>query len=255
MSSSSSQIGKFSIAASATSIGLKRQTNEDRFLIDGPRNWYAIADGIGGLAYGERASECAIRQLAREIDASSSLKPKFSDMVTSCHLAVRQLGMFLSPKVGIGTTLTFLHIVQEEFEKAAYVAHVGDSIAYLYSSKTGLLSKISRDHTSESNSVLVKDFNNELFKSAPKLDRYLGQQFPPDCDIYRFPVNSGDRLILCTDGVTRALDETEITSISVSQPITKEFAKALVYIADIRGGHDNATAIVIDIKDDITHPI
>ncbi len=234
-------------AASATSIGQVRTINEDRYLIDPAHGWFAIADGIGGLPFGERASECAIRHLAREIAQPDSDTRNLSAIVSACHQAVRQLGAFLAPRTGIGTTLTILRFSTHTSPLSALMAHIGDSVAYLHPGRIHPLVRLSTDHSVEVPPVHILGFDARTFQAPPRLDRYVGQATPPDCDICRIPISPNDRLILCSDGVTRALDETEITALSSAQPSAAELARALVHIADIRGGLDNATALVIDV--------
>lgn len=235
------------VAASATSTGCVRATNEDRYLIDSINGWFAIADGIGGLPYGERASECAIRHLVREIANPESDRRKLTEIVSSCHQAVRQLGAFLAPRTGIGTTLTILHFTARTSPQSALMAHIGDSVAYLHPARIHSLVRLSTDHTIEVPPISIVGPNSYTFQAPPRLDRYLGQVSPPDCDIRLIPLGPNDRLILCSDGVTRALDETEISTLSAAQPSAAELARALVQIADLRGGLDNATALVIDV--------
>lgn len=230
-------------AAAATSVGCVRHNNEDRHLIDAARGWFAVADGVGGLPYGERASECAIRCLVQELsrDPEASILP-LDRIAEACHQAVRQLGSMLSPRTGIGTTLTFLRITSDEAE----LAHIGDSIGYLHPARAKSIRRLTTDHTVPVPGVVIAGHVSENFVPPPRLDRYLGQSASPECDLMCFPLVSGDRLILCSDGLTRALDETDLADLSRAQSSPSALAQALVRVADIRGGIDNSTVIIID---------
>jgi protein phosphatase len=232
-------------AAAATSTGRVRATNEDRHLLDSAHTCFAIADGVGGLPYGERASECAVRTLTRELaqtrsaDASGDL----TAIVAACHDGVRRLGCVLSPRTGIGTTLTVLRFVGA----TAYLGHVGDSVAYFHPGRDQSLRRLTTDHSVAPPSVLITGHPSPTFVPPPRLDRYLGQSTPPVCDLLRLPAAPRDRFILCSDGVTRAMDETELAALSSAQATPANLARALVHIADLRGGLDNATCLVIDL--------
>ena len=245
MSRPSSEPKQLAKAGSATTVGCVRATNEDHHLVDTANGWFAIADGIGGLPYGERASECAIRQLVREIARPGSEERNVTDTVRSCHDAVRKLGKVISPTMGIGTTLTAVHLVSPD---SARLAHVGDSVAYRHSISTNSLRQLTTDHTSAVPRVKTIGGGGADFQPPPSLDRYLGQAEPPECDSQVVRFRPGDRLILCSDGITKVIDEAEITAVSVAQPNPTALAEALVHIADLRGGFDNSTVIVMDIS-------
>lgn len=231
-------------AAAATSAGRVRPTNEDRHLVAPDHGCFAIADGIGGLPYGERASECAIRCLARELGRlDSQTACPLDQVVATCHQAVRQLGAVLSPHTDIGTTFTALRIHQT----VATVAHVGDSAAFLHPGRTQPIHRLTTDHTVPAPTISIPGITTNTFAAPTRLDRYLGQATRPECDLVSVPVASGDRLILCSDGVTRALAADELATLSQAQSSPAALARALVHIADLRGGLDNATAVVIDL--------
>lgn len=231
--------------AAATSIGRVRATNEDRHLLDSDHACFAIADGVGGLPYGERASECAVRTLTRELaqKTPTDAPRDLTALVGACHEAVRRLGCVLSPRTGIGTTLTILRFTGS----TAHLGHVGDSVAYVHPGREQSLRRLTTDHSVAPPAVLISGQPSPTFIAPPRLDRYLGQATPPVCDILRLPAASRDRFILCSDGVTRAMDEAELAALSSAQAAPENLARALVHIADLRGGLDNATCLVIDL--------
>lgn len=229
-------------AAAATTIGRVRSINEDRHLLDAEHGWFAVADGIGGLPYGERASECAIRSLAREAAKPGAEARPLREIMAACHQAVRQLGAVLGPRTGIGTTLTCLRFGAGRWE----IGHVGDSLAFHHPARSRPLVRLTTDHTVPVTPIAIAGFGATLFTPPPRLDRYLGQAIPPDCDVHRPLIQPGDRLILCSDGVCRSLDDFDLAAMSEAQPTPAALAQALICVADLRGGLDNATAVVID---------
>ncbi len=231
-------------AAAATSIGLVRQTNEDRHLLDASRGWFAVADGVGGLPYGERASECAIRHLVRELEADSLRAPRpLADIVECCHHAVRQLGTQLCPRTGIGTTFTALRLTPEGGE----LAHIGDSIGFLHPGRNRPLLRLTIDHTVPAPAVFINGLDAPPFTPPPRLVRYLGQPASPVCDVRSLALAPGDRIILCSDGLTRALDDLDLAALSSAQPTPAALAQALIRVADLRGGQDNSTVVIVDL--------
>jgi protein phosphatase len=230
-------------AGAATTVGRMRATNEDRYLLDVARGLFAIADGIGGLPYGERASECAIRSLIRQATPPADPDRPLDELVAACHDAVGQLGRVLHRRMGIGTTLTLLRALPGYCE----IAHVGDSAAFIQRGRTGEVVRLTTEHTSPAPSVVVAgQAPDAAFLPPATLDRYLGQSAPLSCETHHVAVSPGDRIILCSDGITRALDTADLAVLSAVQPNSLGFAQTLIHVANVRGGRDNATAIVID---------
>jgi serine/threonine protein phosphatase PrpC len=238
-------------AGAATTVGRMRATNEDRYLLDVPRGLFAIADGIGGLPYGERASECAIRSLIRQATPPADPGRPLAELVAACHDAVGQLGRVIHRHMGIGTTLTLLRIGPGCCE----IAHVGDSAAFIQRGRAGEVVRLTTEHTSPAPAVVVVGLAPAAgFLPPATLERYLGQSAPLSCETHRVAVSPGDRIILCSDGVICALDPADLAALSVAQPSPLGFAQALIHVANVRGGRDNATAIVIDFFSEAIPP-
>ncbi len=234
-------LGKPLVIGSATAIGRRSLINEDRHLIDPKKGWFAIASSVPDLPHGELASECAFRHLMREIARPDSDKRELSDIIYACHNAVRQLGAFLAPSTGIGANLTLFRFTPQSTPPSVMMAHVGGNVAYRHPASLHPFERISSDHNMNSSP------ENIASQTQPHFYRYLGYTSPPDCEIRLIPLDSEDRFILCSRGVTRALDDTEIADLSSAKPSAPELARAIIEIADIRGGRANATALVIDI--------
>ena len=238
-------------AGAATTVGRMRATNEDRYLLDVTNGLFAIADGIGGLPYGERASECAIRSLIRQATPPTAPSRPLEELVSACHEAVGQLGRLLHRRMGIGTTLTLMRTLPGYCE----IAHVGDSAAFIQCRRLGEVVRLTTEHTSPAPAVVVGGLAQHAGYLPPStLDRYLGQTAPLYCETHRVAVSPGDRIILCSDGITHALDTADLAALSAAQPSPLGFAQTLVHVANVRGGRDNATAIVIDFSPEVVTP-
>ncbi len=231
-------------AAAATTIGRVRANNEDRHLVDCEHGWFAVADGIGGLPYGERASECAVRSLAREATRHGAESRPMREIMAGCHQAVRQLGAIVTPRTGIGTTLTFIRFTQSRCE----IGHIGDSSAFHHPARSRALVRLTTDHTLPVKPIAIAGFTASPFVPPPRLDRYLGQATPPLCDVHSLDLAPGDRIILCSDGLTRALDDLDLAALSNAQPTPAALAQALIRVADLRGGQDNSTVVIVDLN-------
>src|SRR5437764_8265515 len=203
-------------AGGATDVGLVRDHNEDRYLAD--ERLFAVADGVGGHKAGEVASQTAVETLQREFTEPTT--DALIDAVKTANRTVWNLAETNSDQRGLGTTLTAIALVGDGDEERLAVVNVGDSRAYLL--QQGELEQLTEDHS------LVEQLVRE------------GQLTP-----YK-----GDRLLLCSDGLTNEVTDEEIASTlrTVSDP--EEAARQLVGEARDHGGNDNITCVVVDVVDD-----
>lgn len=230
-------------SAALTDIGKVREENEDRFLRDDELRLYAVADGIGGLAGGGQAAEEAIMQLAvlaRTLSASDDWD--FQALFATINQRVASLGQIIDATFGIGTTLTVARLNG----KRLHLAHVGDSCCYLW--RDGTLEKLTLDHTVE-NELKTRHgrgafiFLNSRTRNA--LTRCIGQPSPAEADLLRRPLQDGDRLLLCSDGITRFTRENELARLLANAANPVAGLKEIIALAGLRGGHDNATGVLI----------
>lgn len=227
-------------AGAATDLGRVRERNEDGFLDRPPL--YAVADGLGGHRGGEVASALALQTLAERLKGPH-------DLVDAVHEANRAVfdKQARDPSVaGMGTTLTAVIVSGDEL----YFAHVGDSRAYLL--RDGELKALTEDHT------LVQELVNEGRLSADEarahpqkniLTRALGIEDDTEVDEFNVALRAGDRVLLCTDGLTGMLEDREIKRLLETSKDPKATASALVVAANDAGGIDNTTTIVLDVSE------
>jgi serine/threonine protein phosphatase PrpC len=231
-------------SASLTDIGKVREENEDRFLCDDGRRLYAVADGIGGLAGGAQAAEEAIAQLA----ALAAGQPAdgdwdFQSLFAEINRRVATVGRSIDTTFGIGTTLTVVRLRDAHLN----IAHVGDSCAFLRRGER--FEKLTHDHTME-NEMRARSGHSLVFlnpRTRNALTRCIGQPVTPKAELLTLPVADGDRLLVCSDGITRYLHEQEISEAMVRAAEPVDALAQLVTAANDRGGHDNVTGVAVFI--------
>jgi protein phosphatase len=225
-----------------TDIGCYRQQNEDSYLCDDGLRLYAVADGIGGLPAGAAASRAAIDSLEGWFVKHATKPFDYATALALANQTVFALGRQLSPRHGIGTTLTLAHFA----DGAAHVVHVGDST--MFRLRAGELEALTREHNLE-NEMRDRAARGEptyaLTENRAALTRCVGQPPPLEGDIKAQPVEKFDRYLICTDGITRCITPHELTKHLANAPTPEAAARTLVTLARERGGLDNATAVVI----------
>ena len=229
---------------SRTDIGRARERNEDSMLVKEPL--FAVADGMGGHRGGDVASAMT-RDALEDLDlpAEGSMAA-LVEKIKDANRAVLDRGAAEGALRGMGTTLT---AVLTDGDKA-HVAHVGDSRAYLY--RNGVLQQLTEDHTLVQRMVREGRLTADQAERHPQrsvLTRALGVDDDLPVDELTLDVHPGDRILICSDGLTGMLDEERIGEILESEPDPQAACDRLVEEANAAGGEDNITVIVIDAQD------
>lgn len=219
----------------ATDVGLQRSRNEDALLVDEDARVFAVADGLGGHPAGDVASGIAVDTLHRALDRSSQDREEAPDRLLSAalreaHEAVVQGAADDPSRSGMGTTVVVTMLADGGHE--AWVAHVGDSRAYLF--RRSDLHQVTSDHTT-----------GGLLRTGT-ISQALGTSGGIDPDVVRLDLEPGDRLLLCSDGLTDMVDVDTIGGIVADDAPPQEVCHRLVDVAKERGGHDNISVIVVD---------
>ena len=233
--------GALTSFGSRTDIGCLRDHNEDSLVVTPPL--FAVADGMGGHAAGEVASEIAVRVL-------SELAPEHPDVealgraIEEANRAVIQAAREGRGRQGMGTTMTAAMLEGERL----VIAQVGDSRAYLL--HQGKLQQLTRDHSLMADMIEAGQLTPEEARTHPQrsvITRALGSDAHLHPDIYEINVETGDRLLICSDGLSGMIfdDQIENTLRRVQDP--QRCASQLVNEAIAAGGHDNVTVIVADV--------
>lgn len=217
-----------------------RDANQDAVLIS--ENLFAIADGLGGLQDGEIASRLALDTLDTAFSADRSVSGLLGACRESNEAVWRQAN---GQEATIGTTLTALAITSDVAE---VVVNAGDS--RLYHMRHGRLVQLTEDHTVTAESIRVGELSEEDAQSHPYrhvLTRAIGVGPDVDIDYAGVSCESGDRLLLCTDGLFKVLAPEEIKVGLVSEAVPQQSADNLVNSAVEQGAEDNVTVMVIDV--------
>lgn len=239
-----------------TSTGQVRTSNQDAFSVNNSLNAWIVADGMGGRAAGDVASKLAIETMAYYLENKITsdgypieietfirwIREAFS---ASDH-AIQAKALANTEFNGMGTTLVAAHLIVQESPQII-LAHVGDSRAYLL--RAHKLTLLTRDHSIVEEYLIKGVISPEEAVGHPHsniLTRALGipGQAIPDVSVHS--LESDDVLVLCTDGLTKMLDHSEILHLLLQTcKSSHEMCKQLVKAADDRGGKDNITAIVV----------
>src|SRR5437868_652569 len=234
-------------AGGATDVGLVRAHNEDRFLAD--ERLFAVADGVGGHKAGEVASQTAVETLQREFTEPTT--DALIDAVKTANRTVWNLAETNSDQRGMGTTLTAIALVDDGAEQRLAIVNVGDSRAYLL--QQGELEQLTEDHSLVEQLVREGQLTPEEAQVHPQrsiITRALGLDPEVEVDSWELTPYRGDRILLCSDGLTNEVTDDEIASTlrTVSDP--NEAARQLIQEARDHGGSDNITCVIVDVVDD-----
>jgi protein phosphatase len=229
------------VAGVATDTGRVRDHNEDAFIVEPPL--YAIADGMGGANAGEVASQLALETIGEMQRTSTGT---LDDEVHEANRVVFERAGEDTKLAGMGTTVTAALASAE----ALHLAHVGDSRAYLR--RAGSLRKLTNDHTLVDRMVQAGEISREEADVHPHrnvLIRALGTEPRVDVEALDLGLLEGDQILICSDGLTDMVTESQITAIlDIAQGAPQDAADRLVRAANRAGGIDNITAIVLEVQ-------
>ena len=231
-----------------TDAGKVRQNNEDALLVgDGEdETLFVVADGIGGFEAGEVASSLAVEVL-------KDLRPDepFEAAIGEANRRIVAAGRGDEKLSGMGTTVVAIRFGGTQREPVAEVAHVGDSRAYLM--RGGDLRPITEDHSLVAELVRSGDLTRDQAAEHPQknlITRALGADEEVDVDTAVLPVETGDRILLCSDGLSDMVPEGGISLILAESPEDPEkAARGLLSAALDAGGNDNITVVVVDVRE------
>lgn len=228
--------------AALTDIGRVRTHNEDSVLAQPPL--FVVADGLGGHEAGEVASSIAVETLRDHAPRRPDSKA-LARAVKAANREVIRSAREGFGKQGMGTTMTAAIV---EGTRIA-IAHVGDSRAYLL--HEGALVRVSEDHSMVADMIRrgqLTEAESRYHPNRSVITRALGTDPNMIADTYELDADPGDRLLLCSDGLTTMLEDGLICEILEQYRTPDVAARMLVDAANDAGGHDNVSVIVIDIE-------
>lgn len=234
------------LSAAQTDIGLARSENEDRMLCADDLALYAVADGIGGLPGGAEAAQTAITallksardavQFGQTLDLVQAFKFANSEVIDLAHR--------FAPDTGLGTTMTAGHI----HEGTLRVVNVGDSRCYLF--RNGRLRLLTTDDTVE-HEVAVRRSRGEVVELEDRyrnaLTRCIGQPMPLDVRASSYPLQPGDRVLFCSDGITRMIADSALARRLGQAAHPSVVLGGIVADALAAGGNDNITGVIVEV--------
>ena len=233
-----------------TDAGKVRRNNEDALLVGEGRDetLFAVADGIGGFEAGEVASSIAVRVL-EDLEPGTPFEAAIQEANRQI-LAVSRGDEKLS---GMGTTVVAARFGGTQQRPVAEIAHVGDSRAYLLRGED--LRPLTEDHSLVAELVRSGDLTRDQAAEHPQknlITRALGAEEEVDVDTTVLPVEAGDRILLCSDGLSDMVPEARISEILADSPDDPETpARRLLSAALDAGGTDNVTVVVVDVREQI----
>jgi protein phosphatase len=232
-----------------TDRGQVRPQNEDSFCCVTFKDWslFVVADGMGGHDAGEVASRIAVETVCQEIDRGmrSQGRALLDLIVHAVQQANSQVHSEGANKgSNMGTTISLALLTGE----AASIASVGDSRVYWM--ENGSLTQITQDHSLVASLVTSGELTKEEARNHPRsnvLYRTVGRPVPIEVDTFRVTLKRGGTLLLCTDGLWGEASDESILRTLVSCPDAQSASEALVDAANVHGGRDNITAVVVRI--------
>ena len=227
-------------------VGLVREHNEDAIYMNEAKNIFAVADGMGGYAGGDIASEMALDALDRYMKTCSSLTSDIlQKAVDEANTSILKYVAAHEEFSGMGTTLSVLGI----HAGRAYIAQIGDSRIYLC--RNGKLKQMTEDHSMVANLIKKGALTKEEALCHPSkniITRAVGVEKNVLADITSFEIENGDIFILCSDGITNMVADSRIAEVVMNQEMSiRNMAKYIMELAYDAGANDNASLIIVRI--------
>jgi protein phosphatase len=228
-----------------TDTGRQRRANEDNFFVAEPL--FVVADGMGGARAGEVASQIAAEAFRDPRDPALTPEQQLELVAQEANRRIYDLALRDAERRGMGTTLTAT-LVDDD---AVSVGHVGDSRAYRL--RAGELTQLTQDHSLVAELERSGQLTPEAAENHPQrsiITRALGPERTVEVDTHTFPARSGDVYVLCSDGLTGMISDTELGTLLRAAPSLESAAEALVRAANQSGGKDNITVVLFRLEDD-----
>lgn len=241
----------------ATHTGRVRTLNEDVYVLREERGLFLVCDGMGGAPAGEVASQLAAEAILERLDTADDRDEpgdgrntylpwtnRLADAVRQSNRLIYRQGQADRRRAEMGTTVVGAWLNHH----VASVAHVGDSRAYLWHDRS--LQLLTCDHSLVEEQVRAGLLDRERSAESAEqnvLLRVLGGAPDVDVDVHEVPVQPGDYLLLCSDGLTRMVEDTGLAEAIVRWRVPQRICDDLVDAANRNGGADNITVVVVEV--------
>ncbi|OYV71720.1 MAG: hypothetical protein B7Z72_06320 [Gemmatimonadetes bacterium 21-71-4] len=240
--------------AARTDVGMIRSGNEDSFAVDlsDSRGAFMVADGMGGHAAGEVASEMAVQIVIRELGGVQDLQAsdagaRIGAALKHANRSIHDRTVHETDKQGMGTTASVLLVSGSRY----MIGQVGDSRVYLL--RDGALVQLTKDHSYVQEQVDLGNLTPEQARYHPYsnvITRCVGASPDVEPDLYAGEVKPGDVFLVASDGLTGMVDDRRLQQLLMARTIPERKVQALIAEANGRGGLDNITAIVVQVEGD-----
>ncbi len=242
----------------ATDVGQVRKLNEDAYTVIPQQGLFVVCDGMGGAAAGEVASQLTIETVQKLLSSNDNnalaaipgpsgyllRTERLAEAAKESNRAIFELAQEDRKKAGMGTT--FVGVWVED--NIASVAHVGDSRAYLWHSDQ--IEALTEDHSlveAQVKAGVIRRDQVEESKIRSVLLRALGQEPKVQVDVSEVPLQPGDYLLLCSDGLTRVVPDSGLARAIAALREPQRICDYLIQTANSRGGPDNITVVVVHV--------
>jgi serine/threonine protein phosphatase PrpC len=240
--------------AARTDVGMIRSGNEDHFSVisSGEHGLFIVADGMGGHAAGEVASEMAVQTVERELANVRDLDNRASgdrvkDALKKANRTIHDRTITEVDKQGMGTTASVLLMSGQRY----LIGQVGDSRVYML--RDGALQQITKDHSYVQEQVDAGFLTPEQARYHPYsnvITRCVGASPDVEPDLYQGEVRVGDLFLVASDGLTGMVDDRRLQMLLMSRAEPERKVHSLISEANGRGGLDNITAIIVQVVAD-----
>ena len=237
--------------AARTDVGMIRSGNEDNFAADAneQRGLFVVADGMGGHAAGEVASEMAVQIVMRELMPVADLADpgvlnRLAMALKAANRAIHDRTLTEVDKQGMGTTASVLLVAGARY----LIGQIGDSRVYLL--RDGALSQLTKDHSYVQEQVDLGNLTPEQARYHPYsnvITRCVGASPDVEPDIYAGEIRLGDLFLVASDGLTGMVDDRRLQQLLLARVGPERKVHSLISEANGRGGLDNITAIVVEV--------
>ena len=240
-----------------TDTGRVRALNEDAYMLRADEGLFVVCDGMGGAPAGEVASQMAVDAIVRHLSepassgAAATDEPAYqahtnrlAEVVRRSNEAIYDQAQKDPRQAGMGTTVVGVWIRQQ----VVGVAHVGDSRAYLWHGHK--LEPLTRDHSlveAHISAGLIEEVRRLPVEQQNVLVRVLGREPDVDVDLKEVPVQPGDYVLLCSDGLTRMVPEYVMAKAFHEFQDPQRICDVLIAAANGNGGADNITVVVVEV--------
>ena len=238
----------------ATSVGRVRPINEDAFLAQADAGLFVVCDGMGGAAAGEVASRMAVDTIGAALGTTaatgtrdgqfSARTRQLGEAIRKANLAIMERARGDKDHAGMGTTV----VAAWAEDGVVSIAHVGDSRAYLANAQG--FESVTSDHSLVEAQVKAGLINREQSLQSEHqniLLRALGRDADVEIDLAEITVAAGDRLLLCTDGLTRMVSDDQLAAaLDRHRGDPQRACDELIEAANNNGGPDNITVVIVE---------